>query len=321
MATETAMVTVKRVPMAQDPASGPKRLVEAFLARRSAATTRAYRSNLRDFAAFLEVPGPAEAVAYLLGQGPGPANELALTYQSALAARGLSAATSNHRLSTLRAVVKLAKTLGLCAFSIEIQSERGEQYRDTRGPGADAILAMLGTLQDRARRGKRQAVRDLAIVRLLLDRGLRRGEVVSLDVEHYDRENCRLSIHGKGRASREWVTLSAAGCKALDAWLEVRGDAPGPLFIPLDRAARYRGGGGRLSGASIWHMLRRFGIRPHGLRHAAVTEALRLTGGDIPRAMRFSRHKSPAVLMVYDDRRTDDGGKLAEMIGERFDVA
>ena len=43
-------------------------------------------------------------------------------------------------------------------------------------------------------------------------------------------------------------------------------------------------------------------------------EISRFVTGDIPRVMRFSRHKSPAVLMVYDDRRQDSGGKLAAML-------
>jgi integrase/recombinase XerC len=49
-----------------------------------------------------------------------------------------------------------------------------------------------------------KAVRDRAIIRLLWDLGLRRGEVVSLDLEHLESERGRLAVLGKRRRGREW---------------------------------------------------------------------------------------------------------------------
>lgn len=54
-------------------------------------------------------------------------------------------------------------------------------------------------------------------------------------------------------------------------------------------------------------------VRPHGLRHSAITEALDLTG-DVRKVQRFSRHKNLAVLMVYDDNRRDLGGEVARLL-------
>ena len=313
--TTTLAIVKERLPIAQDPEGGPQRLIAAFLERRSVSTRRAYQADLADFAAYVGTDNPAEAIRYLIARGPGPANEVAMNYKGALAARGLSAGTVNRRLSTLRSALKMARTVGLCTFGLEIESERRESYRDTRGPGVQRIKGMVGQLQARGDAGCRQAVRDLAIVRLLFDMGLRRGEAVSLDVEHYDREGCRLHIHGKGRDEREWVTVPPAAKAAVDRWLALRGEAPGPMFTQCDRLAKVRAGEGRLSGTAIWYMLRRFNVRPHGLRHTAITEALRITNGDIPEVMGFSRHKSPQVLMVYNDRRKDAGGKVAAMLG------
>lgn len=169
--------------------------------RRSPSTRRAYETDLRDFAGWLETDNSPAALAYLISQGPGPANELAMNYKAALQGRGLSAGTVNRRLSTLRSLMKMGRTVGLCTFGLDVESEPSESYRDTRGPDVAKIRGLIGQLQVRADKGKRQAFRDLAIVRLLFNLGLRRGEVVSLDVEHYEVEGQRLSIKGKGRQS------------------------------------------------------------------------------------------------------------------------
>lgn len=52
---------------------------------------------------------------------------------------------------------------------------------------------------------------------------------------------------------------------------------------------------------------------PHGLRHSAITTALDETND--PRAVRsFSRHAKWETLMLYDDKRRDLGGKVAEQL-------
>jgi integrase/recombinase XerC len=47
------------------------------------------------------------------------------------------------------------------------------------------------------------------------------------------------------------------------------------------------------------------------LRHAAVTAALDLTGGDIRAVQRFSRHRDVRVIERYDDSRQDLAGDVA----------
>lgn len=315
---ETAIVavTARARPICEDRDNGPQRLLEAFLRRRSEATRRAYATDLRDFSDYLEVRTPAEAVASLIARGPGPANETALNYKAALIDRGLSAGTVNRRLSTLRSVLKMARTIGMATFALEVENEKAENYRDTRGPGLDAIRAMVGKLEARADRGNRQAVRDLAIVRLLFNLGLRRGEVATLDLEHYDRDGCRLSIKGKCRVEREWIELDKVPTvtTALERWIAERGDAPGPMFLQLDRLAKQRQGDGRISTMAIWRMLRRFGIRPHGLRHSAITTVAERNGGDVFKTMAFSRHKSADVVTKYVDNLRDDAGEMAGLL-------
>ena len=53
-------------------------------------------------------------------------------------------------------------------------------------------------------------------------------------------------------------------------------------------------------------------VRPHGLRHAAITRALDLMGGDIRSVQKFSRHQDVRLLQRYDDNRQDLAGAVAQ---------
>jgi len=57
-------------------------------------------------------------------------------------------------------------------------------------------------------------------------------------------------------------------------------------------------------------------VRSHGLRHAAITEALEPTNGNVRAVARFSRHRSISVVMKYDDARDDMAGKVAKLVAE-----
>ena len=59
-------------------------------------------------------------------------------------------------------------------------------------------------------------------------------------------------------------------------------------------------------------------IRPHGLRHAAITAALDETNGNVRAAREFSGHASIEVLMRYDDNRKDVGGEVASKVIRRL---
>ena len=54
--------------------------------------------------------------------------------------------------------------------------------------------------------------------------------------------------------------------------------------------------------------------RPHGHRHAAITEALGLTGGDVRAVQPFSRHRNAQTLLQYDDSRKDLAGGVARWV-------
>ena len=248
-------------------------LLTAFLAGRNPRTVCAYRQDLEAFRQFLRVPTLDAAVQALLTPAPGEAHALVLAYQASLLERGLQATTVNRRLATLRSLVQFAGTVGRVTWTLEIKNVKTQPYRDTMGPGKTAIRAMLAALQ--ARRDAK-AQRDRAVLRLLYDLGLRRGEVVALDLAHVDLTAGRVAVLGKGRRQPDVLALPAPTQAVLYAWLTVRGGHPGPVFTHFDRA---RKGSGRLTGTSLYRIVRTLGaqvgftVRPHGLRHTAITEA------------------------------------------------
>ena len=289
-------------------------LIKAFLRGRNRKTIEAYRGDLEDFSAFLGARNIDDASKILLSKGPGEANALALAYKTHLIERGLQAATVNRRLAALRSLVKLARTLGLTLYTLQVENMKSQPYRDTRGPGKDGYKVMLEMAQ-KAKEPK--AVRDAAILHLLYDLGLRRGEVVSLDMVDLDLTAGTLSVLGKGRTQREALTIPAETKKVLTEWLRVRGNDQGPLFTNFDPAGS---GSVRLSGDGLYKIISYLGkkagikARPHGLRHSAITSALDITGGNIRAVAKFSRHRNIQVLTLYDDNREDLGGGVAAMV-------
>jgi integrase/recombinase XerC len=294
-----------------------ERLVQAFLSGRSPRTLRAYRADLADFARWAGAPEVAEAARLLLQAGQGGANWAALAYRAALTDRGLAPSTISRRLAALHSLVRLARTLGLVGWTLEVEAPRTETLRDTRGPGREGFRRVLAQLQDR---NDAKGARDRALLRLLFDLALRRAEAVGLDVAHLDLTAGVVWVLGKGRTQRERLSLPGPTHTALVAWLAFRGDAPGPLFTSLDRAGK---GNGRLSGSAVYAIIRSLGeraglrARPHGLRHAAITEALDRTNGDVRKVQRFSRHRDVRVLTRYDDNRQDLAGDVARLVADK----
>jgi integrase/recombinase XerC len=311
------------------PAVGPvPDILEAWLARRNPQTVRAYAADIADFARSVGAASPEAAVDALLAGSAGLANGVALAYRADLERRGLATATIARRLSALRSVVKLARQLGRVGWTIDIESPKVEPYRDTAGPGREGWVDLHAEARRRATGSRRtaEARRNLALLRLLHDHALRRGEVVALDfpgdVELDWGETGRIKVTGKGQTDPKWITLNERTRDALRNWIAVRGTEPGPLFWRLDNA-RGDGPPARLTGLSVNRMVARAGrhaglkqpVRAHGLRHQGITRVLDLSGGDVRSARAFSRHAKLETLTVYDDTRKDLAGRMARLLG------
>lgn len=284
---------------------------------------RAYARDLADFASFVGTASTDLAIDGLTALTAPQAHAVAYSYRAHLLARRLASATVARRLAALRSVVRLARQLGRCNWALEVDAPRVEQLRDTRGPGEDGWRRLLEWA--RGQTGVK-GLRDLALVRFIHDLALRRSEAVGARLEDLDLAGVppTAAILGKGRTDRERLTIPPPTIGPLWAWIEARGDRPGPLFHRLDRAAAAGGPIRGLSGRSVARLIGELGrraglarpVRPHGLRHQAITRALDLTGGDVRKVQRFARHRSPATTLKYDDNRRDLAGELARLVAE-----
>jgi integrase/recombinase XerC len=292
-------------------------LIEAFLAGRTATTIKAYKFDMEDFAKFLGAESPGAGIEQLIAGDGGLANRIVLAYRSDMLGRNLSASSVNRRLSALRSMVKLARMIGRVVWTLDVENVKAESRKDNRGPGTDGWRKMVAISKAEAESGSLKTVRDYAILRILHDMAMRRGELAGLDLEDVDFDECSLAIVGKGKREKVRLTMPTPTVLALRAWVALRGSEGGALFTSLDFASK----GGRLTGDSICRMVTALGeragllraVRAHGLRHEAITAALD-AGQDVRQVRKFSRHAKLETVLLYDDARHDTAGEIADLI-------
>jgi len=102
-------------------------------------------------------------------------------------------------------------------------------------------------------------------------------------------------------------------------------DAGRTAFIRIDRRGSLRPD--RLSGDGIHDMITMLGtgsgierrVRPHGIRHTAITQASRLmktANLGLPALQAFSNHRSPATLGRCIDPDKEAGNSLVTLVSE-----
>jgi integrase/recombinase XerC len=295
-------------------------LLELILCGLKPQSAKGYRQDFAHFARFVAAPSVEAALWGLFALDCPRANVLILSYQSFMS--GLAPATSNRRVAALLRAVKRGRRAGLTTVALEVDRLKAEALRDTAGPGRPGWERLLASAIAAAAGGVAAPVRDLAVVLLLHDRAMRRGELVGLDYPaDVDFERRAVQVLGKGRSAKEWLTVSDRALEALRAWLELRGgDWSGPVFTRLDQASGGRRE--RLSGESVNSIVKAVAraaklsrkVCAHGLRHQSITEALD-AGWDVRSVKEFSRHKNVETVLIYDDRREDVGGRISRSLG------
>ncbi len=139
------------------------------------------------------------------------------------------------------------------------------------GEEQTAVLALLNTRYPTPHR-------NLCMIRLMLEAGLRAGEVVALKPEHLDMASCRLMVReGKGAKDRVlWFRDDLRN--VIGDWLGRRPESEW-LFPTRD--------GGRVQTRYLRALVKRLALKagvaearkvsPHSLRHTFATDLLRQT--------------------------------------------
>ncbi len=220
--------------------------------------------------------------------------------------------TANRMLSALRGVLKAAWKLGMMsADDYQTAASMGRVIGETvpagRSVPSGELAALLNTCQQDA-----AGIRDAAIIAMLYACGLRRAELVGLDLGHYERTegSGRLLVHGK-RNKQRYVPVVDGAARALADWLAVRGEEPGPLFHVVGNRNR----GGRMTTQAVYAMLKARAtaagiatLSPHDLRRTFVGDLLD-AGADIVTVQKLAGHSSVETTARYD--RRDERAKVA----------
>ena len=268
-------------------------------------TTKSRRTQASALAQLAQMLGYADALSC-------PWHRLG--YQHTAAARAQLAqryapATANRMLAALRRVLQEAWRLGLmtaeqyerAADLKVVKEERLPSGRALDGAEIAALFAACGADATPA------GIRDAALLAVLLATGLRRSEVVALDVSDYTLGSGALLVRsGKGRKDRLVYVGAAVAVAALADWLTIRGAAPGPLFTAARRGGHITQR--RLSDQAVALILqtraRQAGVAdvsPHDLRRTFVTDLLD-AGADIATVQKLAGHADPATTARYDRR-------------------
>jgi integrase/recombinase XerC/integrase/recombinase XerD len=168
-----------------------------------------------------------------------------------------------------------------------------------------------------------KALRDYAIVNLLLRTGLRTIEVIRANVEDitYKGSQRVLLVQGKGRDERDnFVILTDKTYQPIAEYLATRGkvNSSDPLFTSTSNNSQ----GERLSTRSISYIakegLKAIGLdersfTAHSLRHTTAVNILR-AGGSLETAQFTLRHSNPATTQIYtstlnEERRLQNSGE------------
>ncbi|MHB8190782.1 MAG: tyrosine-type recombinase/integrase [Ferrimicrobium sp.] len=135
-------------------------------------------------------------------------------------------------------------------------------------------------------------VRDLAILELLYDAGLRVAELCALDREDIDQLGCRILVrYGKGGRSRV-VPVASVALSAIDAYGRTRIDVDPALFLSVR--------GGRIGPRCVYRIVSRMlpGVHPHQLRHSFATHMLD-NGADLRSVQELLGHARLATTEIY----------------------
>jgi SAM-dependent methyltransferase len=179
-------------------------LLDTFLGHRGERTLQAYTADVEEFARFVDASLPG-AVALLLAAGPAAGRRRVLDYTIDLRRRGRAQSTIDRRLTTLRALVRIAAEAGLVDWRLDV-------------PGEAEVAAAV----------ERQPVRDSD--HYLFPR--HPGEIDRLDVQHYALRETLLANHLSPVADS--ALILDVGCGTGQWGYDMCGEFPAARVVGLD---------------------------------------------------------------------------------------
>jgi integrase/recombinase XerD len=279
---------------------------------RSPHTRRAYDRVLSEFLAWRLATG-----------ADGFTKATVQSYRAAIEARGLSASAVNVQLAAVRKLAAEATDNGLLAPELaagiaKIPGARSEGPRAGNWLTAAQASQLLSLPDPATVKGKR----DRAILGLLVGCGLRRDELVRLQVEDLQQREGRwvvVDLLGKGR-KRRTVPVPGWVKSWIDEWRTAAGVHDGCVFRAINKGGRVYGDG--LTANVIWCVVQAYAaelgvpkLAPHDLRRTCA-KLCRAAGGDLEQIQLLLGHASIATTERYLGTKQN----LVEAVNDRLAI-
>ncbi len=163
------------------------------------------------------------------------------------------------------------------------------------------LMALVASCQD----GTPSGARDAAILAVAYSCGLRRAEIVGIDLADFNRTDSVFKIRGKGNKVRH-VPIQNGARQAVNDWLAIRGEDAGPLFWHV------RKGGAiinrRMTTQAVYYIFteraKAAGVdnfSPHDMRRTFAGDLLD-AGADIATVQKMMGHANVSTTAGYDRR-------------------
>jgi integrase/recombinase XerC len=268
------------------------------------ATLRGYRYDLRHFLAWHRtVQDSTFAIE-------GLAEYELIAYRQHMVAAGRRPATVNRRLDALRRLCRWARGTGVLAADAA-RDVRPMRTARNRQPVGLTDIEIHALLRAAGASSHGLAARNYAIAQLMLQAGLRVGEVAALqvaDITTNDRSGRVRIRHGKGLKARE-VPLNATVRRALKQHLERRQapDKDAPLFVSSrDTTMPVRTIQAVITSLARRARLKRVAVSAHTLRHTFALGYLRDNPGKLVELASLLGHDSLDTTVIYTRPSRDD---------------
>jgi len=266
----------------------------------AAATIRAYRADLADYAASRDVSrswasSADAAVGYLAAR----------SRRGRRADPGLAPSSLRRRAAALKGFYRFAYVEGLISFDVAAHIDLP---RPSRLLPETLTQEEVGRLLEAAGGDEPGTERERALLELLYAAGLRISEAVGLDREDLSIDGAFVRVIGKGDKER----LVPVGDLALDElarWMA----SPRERLVALGHSSPLRGGpifigdrGRRLARQQAWAAVKRAAaaaglahrVSPHTLRHSFATHLLE-GGADLRIVQELLGHASITTTQLY----------------------
>lgn len=300
-----------------------------YRARKAANTLARQDDGLNLFARFLGAPYPTgagilgaptgQALATDAAAWAGVTWGLVAAFARWLLREGYALGSANVHLSTVKGYARLAMQAGVIPAGAFVAIRAVQGYGRAEGKRIDCARNQTRTGAKKAepvpltpgqaaalkrQPDTAQGRRDRLMLCLLLDHGLRVGELAGLAVSDMDLAAGELRFYRPKVDKVQTHKLTPATLRAVRAYCDT-GDAPalGPLLRSSRKGGELQGAGMTVSGIAkrvreLGAAIGLAGLSPHDLRHHWATRAARL-GTPIDRLQDAGGWASPAMPLRY----------------------